>query len=130
MSHAAVTCSLPSCQQLTVVNISSVSADKPYEAFGVYAAGKAARAMLTATLAREAELLHNHTHQHEGQRRSPTIRALSYAPGALDTDMQVRGHGSDFFACDHASGISCLHVAAIMSRCGPLGLYHVIRALC
>jgi hypothetical protein len=49
--------------------------------------------MLTATLAREAELLHNPkavSLQRAGAGGPPRIYALSYAPGALDTDMQVR----------------------------------------
>ncbi len=63
----------------------------------MYGAGKAARLALTRTLAREAELVHNpwaeaQRSEHAaaaGPGGPPTIRTLSYAPGALDTDFQV-----------------------------------------
>lgn len=124
-------CRSKACKEILVVNVSSVSATQPYEAFSVYAAGKSARLMLARTLAREAELLHNpsarqvqqqdsnqaahaqHGSQEQGSSLGgestsscseaissshsrqlgsmPVILSLSYAPGALDTDMQVGG---------------------------------------
>ncbi|XP_043841485.1 sepiapterin reductase isoform X2 [Dromiciops gliroides] len=57
----------------TVVNISSMCALKPFKSWGLYCAGKAARNMLFKVLAEE----------------EPNVRVLSYAPGPLDTDMQL-----------------------------------------
>ncbi|XP_027695757.1 sepiapterin reductase-like [Vombatus ursinus] len=55
----------------TVVNISSLCAMKPFKSWSLYCAGKAARNMMFRVLAEE----------------EPSVRVLSYAPGALDTDM-------------------------------------------
>jgi sepiapterin reductase len=62
----------------TVINVSSLAAIQPFESWGVYCAGKAARDMFHKVLAEE-------------QKKSPareSIRVLSYAPGPLDTNMQ------------------------------------------
>ncbi|XP_063257314.1 sepiapterin reductase [Prinia subflava] len=57
----------------TVVNISSLCALEPFPSWALYCAGKAAREMLFRVLALE----------------EPGLRVLSYAPGPLDTDMQL-----------------------------------------
>mmetsp|Transcript_18334 Transcript_18334/g.25693 ORF Transcript_18334/g.25693 Transcript_18334/m.25693 type:complete len:264 (+) Transcript_18334:41-832(+) len=59
-----------------VVNLSSLAAVKPFQSWGVYCAGKAARDMLTAVIAEETE------------NTKATIKSLNYAPGPCDTDMQ------------------------------------------
>jgi len=46
----------PACAEVMVVNISSLSAQQPHEAFGVYGAGKAARHMLTGKRQEERAL--------------------------------------------------------------------------
>ncbi|NXC27416.1 SPRE reductase, partial [Campylorhamphus procurvoides] len=57
----------------TVVNISSLCALKPFKNWALYCSGKAARDMMFQVLALE----------------EPQIRVLNYAPGPLDTDMQL-----------------------------------------
>uniref|UniRef100_A0A8C6UVD0 Sepiapterin reductase n=1 Tax=Neogobius melanostomus TaxID=47308 RepID=A0A8C6UVD0_9GOBI len=57
----------------TIVNISSLCALKPFPSWVLYCAGKAARDMIFKVLAEE----------------QPDLRVLSYAPGPLDTDMQL-----------------------------------------
>ncbi|KAA0714483.1 Sepiapterin reductase [Triplophysa tibetana] len=60
--------------QRTVVNISSLCALKPFPSWVLYCTGKAARDMMFRVLAEE----------------EPDVRVLSYAPGPLDTDMQLQ----------------------------------------
>ncbi|NXV07820.1 SPRE reductase, partial [Cettia cetti] len=62
----------PGCSR-TVVNISSLCALEPFPSWALYCSGKAAREMLFRVLALE----------------EPGVRVLSYAPGPLDTDMQL-----------------------------------------
>ncbi|XP_005061895.1 PREDICTED: sepiapterin reductase, partial [Ficedula albicollis] len=62
----------PGCSR-TVVNISSLCAREPFPSWALYCAGKAARDMMFRVLALE----------------EPQLRVLSYAPGPLDTDMQL-----------------------------------------
>ncbi|XP_062349204.1 sepiapterin reductase, partial [Cinclus cinclus] len=62
----------PGCSR-TVVNISSLCAQEPFPSWALYCAGKAARDMMFRVLALE----------------EPGLRVLSYAPGPLDTDMQL-----------------------------------------
>uniref|UniRef100_A0A8C3E5Y6 Sepiapterin reductase n=2 Tax=Corvus moneduloides TaxID=1196302 RepID=A0A8C3E5Y6_CORMO len=62
----------PGCSR-TVVNISSLCAREPFRSWALYCAGKAARDMLFQVLALE----------------EPGVRVLNYAPGPLDTDMQL-----------------------------------------
>ncbi|NXP41363.1 SPRE reductase, partial [Leiothrix lutea] len=62
----------PGCSR-TVVNISSLCALEPFPSWALYCSGKAARDMLFRVLAKE----------------EPGVRVLSYAPGPLDTDMQL-----------------------------------------
>jgi NAD(P)-dependent dehydrogenase (short-subunit alcohol dehydrogenase family) len=59
----------------TIVNISSGAAHRPLEGWSAYCTGKAALAMLTRAVALE--------HAAEG------IRVFGFAPGTIDTDMQV-----------------------------------------
>ncbi|XP_061657881.1 sepiapterin reductase-like isoform X2 [Syngnathoides biaculeatus] len=56
-----------------VVNISSLCAVKPFRSWVLYCTGKAARDMMFKVLAEE----------------EPDLRVLNYAPGPLDTDMQL-----------------------------------------
>ncbi|XP_072192608.1 sepiapterin reductase [Excalfactoria chinensis] len=62
----------PGCSR-TVVNISSLCALQPFRSWALYCSGKAARDMMFRVLAAE----------------EPDVRVLSYAPGPLDTDMQL-----------------------------------------
>ncbi|NWU89156.1 SPRE reductase, partial [Upupa epops] len=57
----------------TVVNISSLCALKPFKNWALYCSGKAARDMMFQVLALD----------------EPDVRVLNYAPGPLDTDMQL-----------------------------------------
>lgn len=122
-------------RQISVVNISSVSVDQPYEHFSLYGMGKAARHMVVRCLAHEAALREEaHAGRGGGGAVSSAagtgvtggsgagvgasaaagaggdrtaqplarLRALSYAPGAIDTEMQVG-------ACDDTwCGRTCL----------------------
>jgi len=62
-----------------IVNISSLTAIQPFPSMGLYSAGKAARDMYHACLAKELE----------GDQSSTTtvFKILNYAPGPLETDM-------------------------------------------
>ncbi|XP_043102718.1 sepiapterin reductase b [Puntigrus tetrazona] len=62
----------------SVVNISSLCALKPFPSWVLYCSGKAARDMMFRVLAEE----------------EPDVRVLSYAPGPLDTDMQLQARRS------------------------------------
>uniref|UniRef100_A0A673FV63 Sepiapterin reductase b n=1 Tax=Sinocyclocheilus rhinocerous TaxID=307959 RepID=A0A673FV63_9TELE len=62
----------------SVVNISSLCALKPFPSWVLYCTGKAARDMMLRVLAEE----------------EPDVRVLSYAPGPLDTDMQLQARRS------------------------------------
>nr|XP_055056224.1 sepiapterin reductase a [Misgurnus anguillicaudatus] len=57
-----------------IVNISSLCAIKPFASWVLYCTGKAAREMMFRVLAEE----------------EADLRVLSYAPGPLDTDMQLQ----------------------------------------
>jgi NAD(P)-dependent dehydrogenase (short-subunit alcohol dehydrogenase family) len=59
----------------TIVNVSSGAAHRPMEGWSAYCTGKAGLAMLTRAVALE--------HAAEG------IRVFGFAPGTIDTDMQV-----------------------------------------
>ncbi|XP_063849874.1 sepiapterin reductase-like [Scylla paramamosain] len=56
-----------------VINVSSLCALEPFKSWGLYCTGKAGRDMLFKVLAVE----------------DPGVRVLNYAPGPLDTGMQV-----------------------------------------
>ena len=60
-------------KQRVVINITSICALQPFKSWSIYCAGKAARDMLFRTMALE----------------DPDIRVLNYAPGPLDTNMQL-----------------------------------------
>ncbi|NXY27001.1 SPRE reductase, partial [Atrichornis clamosus] len=62
----------PGCSR-TVVNISSLCALEPFRSWALYCSGKASREMMFQVLALE----------------EPEVRVLNYAPGPLDTDMQL-----------------------------------------
>ncbi|KAI9324878.1 hypothetical protein DFJ73DRAFT_871215 [Zopfochytrium polystomum] len=61
---------------VVVVNVSSLAAVKPFEAWGLYAATKAARDMYFRTVAVEEA--------------ANGVGVLNYAPGPMDTEMQRR----------------------------------------
>lgn len=72
----------PTCQEGTIVNISSLAAIQAFESWSVYCAGKAGREMFLQGVVREQQLR---------EERNPSckkLRVLNYAPGPLDTDMQ------------------------------------------
>jgi sepiapterin reductase len=64
--------SLCSDCKMTVVNVSSLCALKPFETWGLYCSAKAAREMYHKNICVE----------------NPAIRVLNYAPGPMNTDMQ------------------------------------------
>lgn len=68
-----LTSSLPGKVTVKVINISSLCAVEPFKSWSLYCTAKAGRDMLFRVLAAE----------------KPSIRVLNYAPGPLDTDMQV-----------------------------------------
>lgn len=78
-----VTKTLPaSCTSLDVVNVSSLAAVQPFETWGIYCAGKAAREMFHKVVSEE--------------NKANGVKVLNYAPGPLDTDMQKQiREGSD-----------------------------------
>ncbi|MCI4394314.1 hypothetical protein PGIGA_G00167310 [Pangasianodon gigas] len=61
-----------------VVNVSSLCALQPFPSWVLYCTGKAARDMMFRVLAKE----------------EPELRVLSYAPGPLDTDMQLHARSN------------------------------------
>ncbi|KAK3587812.1 hypothetical protein CHS0354_019678 [Potamilus streckersoni] len=63
-----------SSQRRVIINISSLCAIQPFSSWSLYCTAKAARDMFFRTLAVE----------------DAETRVLNYAPGPLDTDMQVR----------------------------------------
>nr|XP_014346207.1 PREDICTED: sepiapterin reductase-like [Latimeria chalumnae] len=62
--------------QQTVVNISSLCAQKTFNSWSLYCMGKVARDLMFQVLALE----------------EPNLRVLNYAPGPLNTDMQLKAH--------------------------------------
>ncbi|XP_016144647.1 sepiapterin reductase a [Sinocyclocheilus grahami] len=78
-----------------IVNVSSLSALQPFPSWVLYCSGKAARDMMFRVLAEE----------------EPDLRVLNYAPGPLDTDMQLQARSSsaddalrNSFSIMHAQG--------------------------
>ena len=66
-------------KKVAIVNVSSLAAVQPFESWGIYCAGKAAREMFHRCLSQEcAKRLPS----------LPNVRVLNYAPGPLDTNMQ------------------------------------------
>ncbi|XP_051749639.1 sepiapterin reductase a isoform X1 [Ctenopharyngodon idella] len=94
---AGVLRSVPRRAGLTrvIVNISSLCALRPFPSWVLYCSGKAARDMMFRVLAEE----------------EPDLRVLNYAPGPLDTDMQLQARSSsaddslrNTFSVMHAQG--------------------------
>ncbi|CAM4533727.1 unnamed protein product [Leuciscus chuanchicus] len=94
---AGVLRSVPGRPGLTrvVLNISSLCALRPFPSWVLYCSGKAARDMMFRVLAEE----------------EPDLRVLNYAPGPLDTDMQLQARSSsaddalrNTFSVMHANG--------------------------
>lgn len=91
---------------MDIVNISSLAALQAFESWSVYCIGKAARDMLIQTIAAEAEGV-----PELGKARGCEIKALNYAPGPVDTDMQfeIRSTASvpaqrEFYGTLHQTG--------------------------
>lgn len=71
---------MPSVKRATIVNISSLAAVQVFSTWGMYCSGKAARDMFHKVLAEEVK------------KTSPagrTVSVLNYAPGPMDTDMNL-----------------------------------------
>ncbi|KAF7688581.1 sepiapterin reductase a [Silurus meridionalis] len=86
--------------QRSVVNVSSLCALQPIPSWVLYCTGKAARDMMFCVLAKE----------------EPELRVLSYAPGPLDTEMQV--HARTYTADDNArKSIMALHCEGRILTC-------------
>lgn len=69
-------------ERLDIVNISSLAAVKAFESWGVYCIGKAARDMLIQVIAAEVD-------SSAALSRGTKVKALNYAPGPVNTDMQA-----------------------------------------
>jgi len=78
-SHFAKSGTATKC---TIVNISSLAAVSPFPTWGTYCAGKAARDMFHSVLAEEM-----------ADRKGVTV--INYAPGAVETEMQVEIRGNE-----------------------------------
>eukprot|EP00903_Cladosiphon_okamuranus_P009416 g8980.t1 len=74
-----------------VVNVSSLAALQPFEAWGAYSAGKAARDMFHRVLAAE-------------QASIGGLKVLNYAPGPMDTDMAREIRSQEQYDEDLKSG--------------------------
>lgn len=90
--------------RLDIVNISSLAAVKAFESWGVYCIGKAARDMLIQVIAAEVDST-------AALSRGTKIKALNYAPGPVNTDMQAEIRSTaavpeqrEFYANLHESG--------------------------
>lgn len=71
-------------KRLTFVNISSGAATKPYSAWFSYCTSKAALRMASLVFWQEVS-----------ENKKASVRVFSYAPGVIDTDMQVSIRSSD-----------------------------------
>ena len=73
-----------------IVNISSLCAIDPFPTMSLYCAGKAARDMFHAVLAKEQKAKaddEEETDQSHQSSNSVQFKVLNYAPGACDTEM-------------------------------------------
>ncbi|KAL7453903.1 hypothetical protein ACHAWC_005545 [Mediolabrus comicus] len=73
-----------------IVNISSLCAIDPFPTMSLYCAGKAARDMFHAVLAKEQKIKaddEEETDQSQSLSNSVQFKVLNYAPGACDTEM-------------------------------------------
>jgi sepiapterin reductase len=71
-------------EKIDIINISSLAAIQPFETWGLYCAGKAARDMFHQVLALE----HKDSVLKSLEHKDSVLKSLNYAPGPLDTDMQ------------------------------------------
>ncbi|KAI2664169.1 Sepiapterin reductase [Labeo rohita] len=83
-----------------IVNVSSLCALQPFPSWVLYCSGKAARDMMFRVLAEE----------------EPDLRVLNYAPGPLDTDMQLQARSS---SADDAlrNSFSVMHTQGQLLTC-------------
>ncbi|KAI9002728.1 hypothetical protein BC832DRAFT_585343 [Gaertneriomyces semiglobifer] len=78
-------------EKTVIVNVSSLAGIQPFDCWGIYSAGKAARDMIHKVIALEESLLEeDETQNRNNETQNPRVRVLNYAPGPLDTDMQTR----------------------------------------
>ncbi|KAI8800518.1 hypothetical protein BJ742DRAFT_686068 [Cladochytrium replicatum] len=70
-----------------LINISSLAAVAPLDTMGLYSTGKAARDMFFRCVALEEDNRDKELHG-DGTTSRPRVRALSYAPGPMETQMQ------------------------------------------
>ena len=90
--------------KVVIVNVSSLAALQPFDSWSIYCAGKAAREMYHKVLAEESAK--------RGGGGALLFRVLNYAPGPLDTDMQmqiregpmVHKETQEYFKEMHATG--------------------------
>ncbi|CAM9237287.1 unnamed protein product, partial [Discosporangium mesarthrocarpum] len=80
-----------------VINVSSLAAIQPFESWGTYSMGKAAREMFHRVLAKE-------------QSAPGGVRVLNYSPGPMDTDMQreIRNSTGFFHPYRPVCGRACV----------------------
>ncbi|KAK2816247.1 hypothetical protein Q7C36_022518 [Tachysurus vachellii] len=83
-----------------VVNVSSLCALQPFPSWVLYCMGKAAREMMFRVLAKEES----------------ELRVLSYAPGPLDTDMQIHARSNTADECIRTS-ITAMHSEGRLLTC-------------
>ncbi|XP_036384359.1 sepiapterin reductase a [Megalops cyprinoides] len=88
-----------------VVNISSLCAVRPFPSWVLYCTGKAARDMMFRVLAEE----------------EPDLRVLNYAPGPLDTDMQVEARANTGDTVVRSS-FSAMHSQGQLLTCEESGV--------
>ncbi|KAJ3040871.1 hypothetical protein HDV00_010331 [Rhizophlyctis rosea] len=69
-----------------IVNVSSLAAIQPFDCWGIYATGKAARDMFHRNIAIEE---HERQKEQNSASSTPRVRVLNYAPGPMDTAMQT-----------------------------------------
>ncbi|KAJ3296571.1 hypothetical protein HK104_001487 [Borealophlyctis nickersoniae] len=82
-----------SAERTVVVNVSSLAGIQPFDCWGVYAAGKAARDMFHSTIAleeAECEATEKKDNTLSKSSSRSRVRVLSYAPGPMDTQMQTQ----------------------------------------
>jgi sepiapterin reductase len=96
VKHFATAASASGNEPNVVINVSSLAAIKPFETWGIYCAGKAARDMFTATLALE-------------QSADNTWKTLNYSPGPLDTVMQEEIRNSTGCNAQHRETFKSMH---------------------
>jgi len=71
----------PKCDDVTIVNVSSICGVEPFKTLALYCAGKSARDMFHSVLAEE----------------NSGIKVLNYAPGPVDTEMVNEMISTDAF---------------------------------